>query len=240
MLLLIPIILLLLVPLIMLTLSRLQRPFRYYWLLAVGGAGLAWLSIWVLRIRLDAAVQLSQWRPLELFEQSPMLAVDAFSWPFAIALGTIALAVILTDIGRSEEADWYSWASSLALAALGLVAVLAGNLLTLVLAWTVIDVLEFFILSALPQHRPGPSQSGHPFLHQSLRNHVPVVGQCGCKLSGAQLAVRFYPCFGKCLCLDRSGSAHGRIALECVLLGGTPITPRPGHFAAYGVCLPPA
>ena len=55
-------------------------------------------------------------------------SVDAFSWPFAIALGTIALAVILTDIGRSEEADWYSWASSLALAALGLVAVLAGNL----------------------------------------------------------------------------------------------------------------
>ncbi|KAA3643263.1 MAG: hypothetical protein DWQ07_22365 [Chloroflexi bacterium] len=146
MLLLIPIIILLLVPVIMLALGRLQRPFRYFWLLAAGAAFLAWLSVWVLRIRLDAAFQLSQWRPLELFDQSPALAVDAFSWPFAIALSTITLAIILTDIGRAEEADWYSWASSLALAALGLVAILSANLITLVLAWTIIDVLEFLVL----------------------------------------------------------------------------------------------
>jgi hypothetical protein len=53
--------------------------------------------------------------------------------------------VILTDVARAR-ADWSAWAASLVLAALGLLAVLAANPLTLLLAWAAIDLVEFFIL----------------------------------------------------------------------------------------------
>ena len=43
-------------------------------------------------------------------------------------------------------ANWKAWAANLALTSLGLVAVLAGNLLTLLLAWSALDILELLIL----------------------------------------------------------------------------------------------
>lgn len=42
--------------------------------------------------------------------------------------------------------DWLLWASILALTSLGLVAVTAGNMLTLLLGWAALDVVELFIL----------------------------------------------------------------------------------------------
>ena len=56
------------------------------------------------------------------------------------------LAVILTVPIRQQGINWHAWASSLALAGFGIAAVLAGNPLTLMLAWAAIDILEITIL----------------------------------------------------------------------------------------------
>ncbi|HLE15572.1 MAG TPA: hypothetical protein VI776_12555 [Anaerolineales bacterium] len=137
---------LILTPVIML-IVRLVRPgFVYHWLLAVGGAGIAWLMVLLAGLQFPRTLELVAWKPEILFTSSPFLIVDRFSWPFAAGIATLLLAVILTDVARPAEVDWSSWAGELSLAGLGLFAILAGNPLTLVLAWTAIDLLELTIL----------------------------------------------------------------------------------------------
>ena len=47
---------------------------------------------------------------------------------------------------NKSRANWQAWAGILVLTSLGLVAVTAGNILTLLLAWAALDILELFIV----------------------------------------------------------------------------------------------
>ena len=140
------ILLLLLSPLAMLIL-RLARPnFVYHWLIAVAGALVAWPMLIVAGLRLPQTLTLVTWQIGTVFSSAVNLSLDQFSWPYALGLTSLVLAVILTDVARAAEADWANWAGSLFLTALGLLAVMAGNPLTLLLAWTAIDLFELFVL----------------------------------------------------------------------------------------------
>lgn len=143
------VILLLLIAATSMLLLRLLLPqFVYHWLVAVAGALIAWVVILVIGLQLPLRAALVQWGPERLLPESPALLVDRFSWPFGVALVTLAITVIFTDVARAAEADWSSWAGTLVLAALGLFAVLAGNPLTLLIAWMAIDLAELLILLA--------------------------------------------------------------------------------------------
>jgi hypothetical protein len=52
----------------------------------------------------------------------------------------------LTDVARYVEINWVAWAGSLALAALGILAVFSANPLTLLLFWGAIDLVELSLL----------------------------------------------------------------------------------------------
>jgi hypothetical protein len=52
-------------------------------------------------------------------------------------------------IDNKSTSNWQSWAGILILTSLGLVAVTAGNMLTLLLAWAALDILELFLLLGL-------------------------------------------------------------------------------------------
>lgn len=133
-------------PLIILVI-RVARPgFSYHWLLALAGAVIAWPMLLLTGQDLPQSLQLVTWVPEAVFPSSPFLLVDKFSWPFAAGATTLLLGAILTDVARPAEVDWSIWAGELALAGLGLFAILAGNLLTLLLAWTAIDLLSLVIL----------------------------------------------------------------------------------------------
>jgi hypothetical protein len=46
---------------------RIMRPgFRFFWLISVGGALLAWISTWVWLVALPAALELPPWQPASL------------------------------------------------------------------------------------------------------------------------------------------------------------------------------
>lgn len=146
MLILLPIIILLITAGGMVVLSQFQPRFAYHWLIAAGGTFAAWVMTWMLRINLPHQLVLMNWQPADLFADSPALLIDTYSWPFMLALTTLALSVILTDVKRSTPENWKGWAGSLVMVAVGLMAVIAGNPLTLILVWSVIDVLELSIL----------------------------------------------------------------------------------------------
>jgi hypothetical protein len=124
-----------------------RRPnYAYYWMWAAGGSIFAWVMSWVLRFHLPSTIRLPLWRAEELLPSPPGLLADAVSWPFVLDLTTMCLVVIFTDVSRAREIGWMIWAGDLGITALGILAVLAGNPLTLVMAWTLIDFLEMVIL----------------------------------------------------------------------------------------------
>jgi hypothetical protein len=132
-------------------------PISFYWLAAFIVALAAWALILSLQTRLPLTIILATWGPEAIFPVSPDLLVDHVSWPFALAITSLVVAALLRDASlpgadaqtsdptQERTPDWWSWASGLALAALGLFAVLAGNLLTVLLAWAALDLVEIII-----------------------------------------------------------------------------------------------
>ena len=148
----IPIFTLLLTVLIMLVIRLLRANFSYHWLIATVGAFLAWPLVLIMGTQLPRTDSLIAWKPETLFPSSLVLTADQLSWPYAVALITLVLAMMLTEVARATESMWSAWAAGLLLGALGIFAAFAGNPLTLLMAWTAIDLVE--LLTLLGQRIP--------------------------------------------------------------------------------------
>lgn len=131
----------------MITLLGILRPrFVYHWLIAVFGALVSWGSLWFLRFQLPAIIGMVENTYLGLPIHSIFFQIDLETWPLALAVATLGLAVLLTDVGRAAGTSWIIWAGDLGLTALGITATLAGNLTTTLMAWTLVDIIELGIL----------------------------------------------------------------------------------------------
>ena len=119
--------------------------FRYHWLFAVGGTLLAWVSAFLWLTRLPVSYQLPTWQPAAVFSQSPVFVADNISWAFVISLLTLCLAIILTAVVRPKFPTPVNWVGTLVLTSLGVLAVVAGNPLTLVMIWAAIDLVELVV-----------------------------------------------------------------------------------------------
>ncbi|HEX2981316.1 MAG TPA: hypothetical protein VHO48_13690 [Anaerolineaceae bacterium] len=141
--------------------------FRFSWLVAAAAALFSLIGILFVRSRIPISLQFSGWLPLGNLQASPSLLLDEISWPFAAALVALVFAVIFTATARHQhQTNPFAWAGSLALTALGLIAVEAGNPLTLMLAWTTIDVVELVMLLV---HLPDRSMSTRPVVGFAAR-----------------------------------------------------------------------
>jgi hypothetical protein len=137
--------LLLLLAAVTLMILRLSRPsVSYAWLAAVLGVIFAWISIFFWQIDLPQRLSPSSWSTLSLFATSPELMADQYAWLYALSLAALAGAIVLTSPARISTVTPASWVATLTLLALALLSVLADNPLALVLAWTAIDLTEFF------------------------------------------------------------------------------------------------
>jgi hypothetical protein len=141
-----PVFFLLLAALIISLLGVFRPKFRHHWLIATGGGLVTWILIWVMRARLPLVQSLGGGQIGILQLSSFSLRVDEVTWPFALAVVTLCLAVLLTDVGRADETSWVVWAGDLGLTALGLMAVLAENPMTLLIGWFLVDLIELGIL----------------------------------------------------------------------------------------------
>ena len=129
------------------TLLGVLRPrFVYHWLIAVFGALVSWGSLWFLRFQLPGIFGAAETSYLGLPIHSIFFRIDDETWPLALAVATLGLAVLLTDVGRAAGTSWIIWAGDLGLTALGITATLAGNLATTLMAWTLVDIIELGIL----------------------------------------------------------------------------------------------
>ena len=167
---LIAILLLLVIPLLMLSLHLTRWRHASQWFLVVVGILLVWPLVLFTHFSPPQSISYISWVPKSLFPLSPALLVDDISWPFSIALVTLGLTLVLTAVARVEQAEpspeqrptpslrdasarittanWPTWAGSLLIISMGLVAVQPGNLLTILLSWAAIDVIELLVLLA--------------------------------------------------------------------------------------------
>lgn len=142
----IPIFLLFLISVIIVVLDRVGVRTGYLWFLAIGAGFIVWVLVLISRTQIPLHIALMQWRPEELFTSTPTLLLDNISWAYAVVITVIPIAVFLTDVVQVEDVDPEAWATGLAMTGLGLLAVLAENPLTLILAWTILDMTETFML----------------------------------------------------------------------------------------------
>ncbi len=120
-----------------------RRPAAFAWLVSALTAVLAWASILLWQFNLPVSLPINPWSPVTLFNVGPHFEADSYAWLYALSLGALAAAVILTSPARMAVLSPVSWIGSVALALLALLAVMADNILTLALAWTAIDLLEY-------------------------------------------------------------------------------------------------
>lgn len=184
MILLLPVFLLALTILLLALLRWLRPTFRYLWLVATGGALLAWISIWLWGTTPVQPLTTAGWQPFAVFEAPFVLQISALTWPYALGLATLALVMLLTAPARSALPAAGSWAAMLGLTGLGLLAVLAGNAVTLLMIWTALDLVELLAQLAgaeEPEHSEGAVISfslrvgGTALLAWAAARHAPLL-----------------------------------------------------------------
>ena len=141
MLILLPVLLMLLTALGLLFLRLVRPEFKFPWIFAAGGTILALASVILWQIDFPQSISLPFQQLGTIYLTVPAWHADGISWSYALALTALATAVIWTSVVRSKNIPM-AWAGTLALTALGILAVTAENPLTLLLAWSAIDLFE--------------------------------------------------------------------------------------------------
>lgn len=151
MIILLPIGLLLIASLVIFILDLTRPKFGISWLMASATCIITWLTIFILRLRLPTELDILSWNATEFnFVGRLSLLLDYDSWPYALALITITLAVILSDAARTRyDSTPRAWSASLFIAALGLLAIQSGTSLTMMMAWVLVDAMELIYLLRL-------------------------------------------------------------------------------------------
>ncbi len=132
-----------------------ERSSRWAWAIASGAAVILWAATLLLASGIPSTTSISVWRPSELFTAGLELVLDNVGWRYSYLIASILAAASLTGAARSSAAFPQMKAAAFLYASLGMLAVLAGNLITVILAWALLDAATFaFQYLASPQDRP--------------------------------------------------------------------------------------
>ncbi|OGO35034.1 MAG: hypothetical protein A2Z16_11940 [Chloroflexi bacterium RBG_16_54_18] len=119
-----------------------------YWLAGFAGALAAWVLVLFLHSRIPISFTLPSWQPSPIFSFSPQFILNDYSWPYAASITTLCLVGLMVSLVNQsslvlDQSGWKEWAAMTAISAISLLAVYPGDLLTLIVTWTVVDFVEF-------------------------------------------------------------------------------------------------
>lgn len=100
---------------------------------------------WFLPLELN----ILNWFPFaNFYAEGIKFSLEASSWSIGFALASIQLAIIVTDSTRLEELPSVNvWAGIFLINAIGIMAVMSASLMTIILLWTLIDIVELFVVA---------------------------------------------------------------------------------------------
>jgi hypothetical protein len=149
---------LLIATLVFMTLMK-RRDFSRGLIWSVGATGsLAAIIISLLLLRQLPLEVVIRGNATSIYSRMPMtLLLDGTAWAYQTTLLVILNAVLLTATRRQATSGPEAWMASTGITLLGLVAIQAGTLSTLLSAWFLIDTLEliYLLVSLKPQHNLG-------------------------------------------------------------------------------------
>lgn len=146
---LLPVILLLLTALAIAVIRQVRPGYGYTWLLGTGLALVVWVLMLVLHWQNLSAFSLLAWRPSGGFLAALTFQLDQASWQYAFSLVGLLAAVILTAPSRlRQEITPFSWVGGMIMTSAGVLASMAVTPLALIMAWTIIDVMDLGIILA--------------------------------------------------------------------------------------------
>jgi uncharacterized membrane protein YidH (DUF202 family) len=118
---------------------------RVGWLITLVSTGLAWVGTWGLGRVVPSASAFLYWgrpgTPVEL-----EFALDAIGWQAILATATALLVIALTGVTRRAPGTAGARATMLAYGGLSMAAMLAGNMLTAVVSWSLLDLVFILLL----------------------------------------------------------------------------------------------
>lgn len=115
------------------------RKARILWSVTTGVMLLVWGAVSSSFFILPAASRLSTWQPEQLFASTLELRLDSISWAFIWAAITLTFVVVLAAPARMDTLTVSSPLFLLIYSAMALAAMMAGNLLTVIMLWALID-----------------------------------------------------------------------------------------------------
>ena len=125
---------------------RILRPeARYTWLVAMGGAMLGFVSVFLWLVQLPLNLELPGVPTLDAFNSSLVFSADGISFPLALCIAALTLSILLTAVTQPVYVNTLVWAGTLALGGAGILAVTSNNPLTLLLMWAALDLTEIII-----------------------------------------------------------------------------------------------
>jgi hypothetical protein len=120
-----------------------SRSTRFTWLVGSIAVAIAWGLTWGLASALPATTSLSAWEPVELFGSTLQLTLDLLSWKYVFCTLTVVLSIALTALARPVGGRRQIQAFTLVYPALAMLPMMAGNLLTVAMAWALMDIATF-------------------------------------------------------------------------------------------------
>ncbi|UCF60691.1 MAG: hypothetical protein JSV37_13150 [Anaerolineaceae bacterium] len=134
-----------------------NRQERILWALISGTALLAWIVSLLLVTSIPDVISLSVWKPTTLFASRLELHLDAVGWLFLYGTSTLMVSVAFTQAAQSETTTPFQRVVMLSYPAIAMIAMLAGNLLTVAMSWALVDILTLIFLIRMQNDRKSTS-----------------------------------------------------------------------------------
>lgn len=143
---LLPVAFLLMTVLIISLVSRTQAQIGTLWLVFTGGSLLSFGAIAAIRWLQPAFITIEGWAMVGAHPIDLVFGFDTIAWVFAFSLASLLLGVAFTLAIRLDLVQRpQEWSIVLLFIGAGLLPVMAQNLISLVVAWTILDFFELLI-----------------------------------------------------------------------------------------------
>lgn len=144
---LLPTFLLLIFSLVILWLQWKRPSYGYIWLLAVLAALLAWGFCFAFRWWQPQPFQFMYWDVPGDEQIAVIFMVDDVNWAYVFGFASLLLVVIIADSTRlTIEGIGWRWVASLVYVGVGMLAALSGTMVTFLLVWSLIDLLDLALV----------------------------------------------------------------------------------------------
>jgi hypothetical protein len=151
---LIPVLLLLFIAIAIQLLGRFRLSIAGTWLFAAIGAVFVWGSMIIMRMVMPEGILFKNWNFLQTNDSTLIFKFSPDNWSLAFLLVSLLVFAIFSDSSRlSGENNLAAWTGAMVMTAFGLLAIIAQSIFAYVLMFTIIDIVEFGILTSLNRQK---------------------------------------------------------------------------------------